>query len=540
MKRTISTTGLLLTSLSAIIGSGWLFSAYYTSILAGPGSILAWLLGGVFVLVIAFIFAEVCGMLPISGSSTRIPQLTHGPLVSFTFAWIIWLSYVSFMTIEVRSVLQYAAYYFPNLTYSTGGLTKMGLGAATVLMLLTSLINTYSVRLLIRANSFLTSMKVLILVLIGFIMLLGAKHSFAPFHPAHSVFLPMGVHGIFGALVGGGILFAFNGFKQAAEMAGEAKNPKRAVPLAILGSVLIAMALFLLLQIGFLNSLDGFNLTHGWGHLVLENPQSPFASVLAQNGQFIFMPVLYIGAIVAPLAAGLMYCSAASRSLYGMAKNGYAPAFLTKLSAHHHPMSAVVVNFVLGMFLFLPLPGWNSMVAFMGSLLAVTYAIGPLSLIALRHQLPDQHRPLRLPFGTLWAFVAFYICTLLTYWSGWDTLWKMAIALVIGFIIFGLYTHSKKYKKSHRRHGSHGSHAASVPHQSSHFKGALWLWPYLAGICVFSYLGDFGGHAYLSTTWEMFGQLIFSGLIFVLATKLRVPDAEALEQVKAWHLTELH
>ncbi len=540
MKRTISTFGLLLTSLSAIIGSGWLFSAYYTSTLAGPGSLLAWVIGGFFILIIAFVFAEVSSMLPISGASTRIPQLTHGPLVSFAFAWTVWLSYVSFMAIEVQSVLQYASYYFPSLTFPQGGLTHRGLIAAAFLMFLISFLNTYSVRLLIRANSFLTTMKVIILVLIGLVILFSSRYLFSPFHPGHSEFLPMGIHGVFGALVSGGILFAFNGFKQAAELAGEAKNPKRSVPLAILGSVLIAMGLFLLLQVGFLNSLGASNLLHGFQNLSLSIPQSPLASVLSQNGQSVFMPLLYLGAIVAPLAAGLMYCSAASRSLYGMAKNGHAPAFLTKLSPQHHPMSAVIVNFILGLFLFFPLPGWNNMVAFMSSLLAVTYTIGPLSLAALRHQLPNQHRPLKLPVGKFWAFISFYICTLLVYWSGWEILWKMIIALAAGFIIFGIYSHSKKYQR-HRKHKkscSHPHHHDTV--NSLHIRGAIWLWLYLLGLAIFSYLGNFGGLSYLSTTAEMLGQLVFSGLIFLLATYLRVPDAEVFKQVKALHLTELH
>jgi amino acid transporter len=76
MQRSIPTFGLLFTSVSAIIGSGWLFSAFYTATLAGPAATLAWIIGGIFVLVIAFVFAEVCSMLPITGSSARVPQYT--------------------------------------------------------------------------------------------------------------------------------------------------------------------------------------------------------------------------------------------------------------------------------------------------------------------------------------------------------------------------------------------------------------------------------------------------------------------------------
>src|SRR5215471_10027714 len=100
-KRAISSGALLLASISAILGSGWLFAAYYTSMLAGPAAILSWLIGGVIVILISFTFAELSAMLPITGSSSRIPQYTHGTIVSFVFSWIIWLSYAALTPTEV-------------------------------------------------------------------------------------------------------------------------------------------------------------------------------------------------------------------------------------------------------------------------------------------------------------------------------------------------------------------------------------------------------------------------------------------------------
>ena len=248
MKRSISTFGLLLTSVSAIIGSGWLFSAYYTASIAGPAAILSWVIGGVSLVIVAFVFAEICGMLPVTASSTRIPQYTHGTIVSFMFAWMIWLSYLALMAAEVQAVIQYSSFYLHGLVKPTGGLTHHGYWAAFVLMFAVSLINTYSLRWLIRCNSFLTLVKVAIpIVLVSFIL-----WHFATFthilHPGNSSFMPMGIKGVLGAISSGGIVFAFNGFKQAAEMAGDAKNPGRSVPMAIVGSVLVCLILFLLIQ----------------------------------------------------------------------------------------------------------------------------------------------------------------------------------------------------------------------------------------------------------------------------------------------------
>lgn len=507
MRRSISTLGMLLTSISAIVGSGWLFSAFYATQLAGPSVLIAWCLGGLSVIVIAFVFAEISGMLPITGSSTRIPQYTHGTMVSFTFAWIIWLSYLSLLATEVQAVLQYTSFFFPSLTRPNGGLAPNGYLWATLMMFAASFINVYSLRWLIKINNISTLIKVAIPIIIMIILLAHTLPTHSILHPQKNHFMPFGWHGVFSAMVSGGIIFAFNGFKQAADMAGEAKNPARSVPIAVIGSVSITLLLFLLLQVGFLSSIEPANLVHGWNHLQLGNNQSPYAVILKQEKIEYLMPLLYFGALMAPFAAGLMYCAGASRSLYGMAKNGYVPKIFAKLSAHHHPHYAIFFNFVLGMFMFAPLPGWNNMVSFMTTLLAITYSIGPICLLALRRQVPKQYRPLRLPFVNLFGYLSFYLCTLLAYWCGWHIIYKMGIAIFGGYAIFSLYYFIAK--------------RALMPQLIA----AIWLWPYIGGIVIFSYLGNYGGgHHILSTTQIMITMALFCLIILYLSLKFRLKD----------------
>ncbi len=518
MKRSISTFGLILTSISAIIGSGWLFSAYYTSTIAGPAASLSWIIGGIFVLCVAFVFAEICGMLPVTGSSARIPQYTHGTVVSFMFSWMIWLSYLSLMATEVQAVLQYASFYLPGLVQSSGGLTHHGYAAAAVLMLLVTFINTYSIHWLIRCNSVLTLIKLAIPIVIISVIL---AHFFSPMqilHPNHSAFMPTGIEGVLGAISTGGIIFAFNGFKQAAEMAGDAKNPGRSVPMAIIGSVLICLVLFLLIQFAFLSSLSGVDLSQGWTHIHLSDDNSPLASIIQQDHFDWLLPLLYFGAIIAPLAAGLMYCSSAARSLYGMSKNGYLPKFFQKISPQGNPRNAIFVNFVLGLCLFAPLPGWNNMVAFLTSLLAITYAVGPICLLSLRSQAPTQSRPFKLPMVRLWAFVSFYICTLLAYWSGWAILSKMGIAIVVGFILLLIF-----------RCATHRS-------ISLNFRESLWVWPYFIGLMLLSYVGDYGGIHLFAFSTNMILLAIFCLIILVIATHFKLPAATTQKYIEDLHL----
>ena len=512
-RRQISVFALLFTSVSAILGSGWLFSCYYTATMAGPGATMAWIIGGLFVIIVAFSFAEICSLIPVTGSSTRIPQFTHGSVVSFMFSWMVWLSYLALMATEVQAVIQYSGFYFPSLLHTDGGLTSHGYAVALGLMIVISAINVYSIRWLVRANSFLTILKIaipLIIIAVIFAKFFDFQHII---HPAHSDYLPMGKVGVLNAITLGGIVFAFNGFKQAAEMAGEAKRPAFSVPFAIIGSVALCLIIFLLLQGAFFTSLHVSNLVHGWAQLSLTHNQSPLASILNQDHLSSMLPLLYVGAIIAPLAAGLMYCTSAARSLYGMSQNGYLPKFLQKPSPFGNPFYAIMVNAIIGMGFFAPLPGWNNMVAFLTSLLAITYAAGPVCMLTLRRQLPEQTRPIKLPCGTLWAYIAFFICTLLSYWSGWFIIQKFAFAVVIGLVIMLIY------QLLHRN-------------KQLNWQASLWMWPYFVGIIGFSYIGNFGGHALLPDWQILLAMGLFCAIILTLAVRFRGDDTQALKQIQ--------
>jgi len=520
MQRSISPIGLMLTSISAVLGSGWLFSAYYTSRLAGPASILSWIISGIFMIIIAFVFAEICAMIPVSGSSTRLPQYTHGTVVSFLFSWMIWLSYVALTSTEVQGIIQYMRFYFPDITSSAGRLTLEGYFTATGIMLAVSAINTYSLRWLIQCNNVLTIIKVLVPIGAALIILFHFFSLHHTLHPAESAFMPKGMHGVFAAMTTGGIVFAYNGFKQAAELAGEAKNPALSVPLAVVGSVVVCAMIFILIQTAFLTSLTPHNLLHGWGQLALGENNSPFASILTQDHLSWFIPALYVGAIISPLAAGLMYCASASRSLYGMSKNGYIPKFFQHISHYGNPIYTIILNFFACMFMFAPLPGWSQMAAFLSSLIVITYAIGPVCLLALRKQLPSTHRPIKLPLVNLWALIAFYICTLLAYWSGWNTIYKLDISMLIGVVVLGIYRIANHKKQS----------------LNLNWAQAYWVWPYFIGLSLFSYLGTYNGIHYLSSRTELIGLFLLCIFTLALSTRCALPAAETKVYIDALHL----
>ena len=513
MKRTIGPIGLLFVSVSSIIGSGWLFTSFYSAKLAGPAVIISWLIAVIAVVGIAMVFGEICALFPVSGSSTRIPLFTHGMLASFIFSWMIWLVYMALAPAEVQAVLQYANFYFPSLIAKNGGLSSNGYVAATFLMLLASTINFYSVRWLIKINSLITSLKIIIPLIIAGVLI--SLHFFEPEteNITRDGIMPMGLHGIFYAISLGGIIFSFNGFKVGAEMAGEAKNPGFSVPFALIGSIVLCSVIFILLQLGFLSALSPDNVKLGWDKMKLLGNESPFASQLYQHKLNFMLPVLYVGAISAPLAAAFMYICSGSRSLYGISSCGQLPDFLKKLNTFGNPGYAIIINSAAGMLMFAPLPGWDKMAAFLTSLIALTYAIAPINLLTLRYQLPDVKRSFRLPFAHVWTAFAFYTCNLLVYWSGWDTISKLSVAIGIGLVVLSLDILVKNRFKSHIMHFD--------------FYSSLWIWPYFIGLSIISYLGNFGGGRGIITFGPDFAIIaIFSVIVLWAAVKFRLSSTE--------------
>ena len=502
-KRVISTGTLLFTCVSAIIGSGWLFSAYYGAIMAGPLALVSWLIGAVAIIIVAFTFAELSAFVPVTGASIRVPHYTHGLFVSFIFSWIIWVTYFSLMAVEVQAIIQYGSFFYPDLVLATGALTEKGYIAATGLMLLISIINFYSLRWLLRCNNFLTLLKIIIPLIICLVIVV-AQYPVTHDHLSQMQFAPHGFKGALIFLTTGGVVFAFNGFRQATEMAGEAKDPQRSLPIAIVGGVLVCFVVYIALQYAFLVSVGSDSGLLNWSNLSLSGINSPFAIVLTQEKLHAWLPLLYVGAVVGPFAAGLMNGSSAARSLYAISKNGTIPESLALLNKKGLPTIAILVNFVLGMSLFAPFPGWKSMASFLTSLMALTYIISPVCLLTLRLKLPDHaNRQFKLPWPVLWNGTAFYICALFVYWIGWDILQKLFVALFIGFVILISYRLSKDRKTAFQLDWKHSA----------------WIWVFFIGSSIISHFGSFGGTGVLPFGWDFLAVALLSALSLWLAVK---------------------
>jgi amino acid transporter len=531
LRREIGVVGLLFTSVGSIIGSGWLFGALSASQLAGPAALLSWVIGGVAVILLALAHAELGAMYPVAGGSARFPHYAFGSLAGFAGGWFAFLGAVTTAPIEVEAALQYSTNYVSGLTHLKGGtpvLTATGYAVAAVLMLIFSAINMMGVRWLAETNKAIVWWKIAIPVLTVIALIATA------FHPhnftAGGGFMPFGLKGVFTAVAAGGVIFAYLGFEQAIQLGGESRNPRRNIPLAVVGSMVLGVILYILLQIAFLGALRPATLAHGWTTVAFSGNGAiygPFAGLATGLGLGWLATLLYIDAIVSPGGTGLLYVGTSSRISFALGRNRYIPRAFASLNHRRVPALAIAFSFLCGMFLFLPFPGWQKLVGFITSATVLAYAMVPLALGALRREEPDLPRPFRLPLAGVLAPASFIVANELILFSGWAVVWKLLVAIAIGFALLGV------------------SFATSAPEDrpSLDWRNAAWLLPFLIGMGVISYLSSFdtkakssflglnGPTGTLPFGWDVLVMAIFALVIYALAIRMRLPRTAVDEHV---------
>jgi amino acid transporter len=517
LRRDVGALGLLFVSAGSVIGSGWLFGALYASQQAGPAALISWGLGAIFMLALALVHAELGGAYPVSGGTARFPHYSHGSMAGYTVGWLWWLGSVTLAPIEVEATLQYFTHYLPWLTTTSGGetvLTTQGYAVAAALLAVFTLVNAMGVRWLAKANTPITAWKIAI-PLLAIVALMATRFDSANFH-ASGGFMPFGFHGVFSALATGGVIFAYQGFEQAVQVGGESANPRRNIPVAVIGAMLIGVVIYVLLQVAFLGALDPSNLRHGWSKLAFHGLIGPFAGLATAVGLGWLAILLYIDAAISPGGTGLLYTGTSARISYALGHEGWWPSISSRLSRNGVPLLSLLLSFVVGVIVFLPFPGWQKLVGFITASSQLSYALAAVALLSLRRQDPDRERPFLLKGATVIAPFGFVVANLIVYWSGWTTVWRIMVALAIGFVAFVAY----RLLGDRRR----------MP--GLDLKSAFWLLPYLGGMTIISYLGRYDGRNVIPFWWDIALVAVFSLAIFVLALATRLPSDRAKSYIE--------
>ncbi len=552
LDRGVGFLGLLWASETSIIGSGWLFGALGAATLAGPAAIIGWVLGSIIILVLALVHAELGGLFPVSGGTSRFPHYAFGSFAGATFGWASYLQAATVAPIEVLAAVQYlsTAHWARNFFHvdpaagSAGGtLHGWGYLAAAILMLLFVIINMYGIRQFARINNAITTWKVAIPVITILILLIGHFHA-SNFGHAGGGFFPQ--HSAIKAILltlPAGIIFSLLGFEQAVQLGGESANPGRDLPRAVILSILIGAAIYILIQISFIGALKPSVLHANGGWLGLGASSSteakqlaagPFFTLVSIAGIAWLATVLRIDAVVSPGGTGLMYETASARLTYGLSKNGYVPTAFERTNSAKVPVFGVIIATLVGVLFLLPFPSWAKLVGIVTSASVFMYAGAPVALGAMRRQKPDLPRSYRLPAAEILAPFAFVGAGWVILFSGWQTYSTLVLALLLGYALIYL---SYAFKLNPRA-------------PAMDWQAAPWIITWIIGMGVISYLSDFGAGGIIggigffkhvldqggTDAIGLWGGIIASGLfslvIYFWALASRLPEHKVDEYVR--------
>ncbi|PHQ71516.1 MAG: amino acid permease [Sneathiella sp.] len=511
LQRSIGLVGLTFVAISGMLGSGWLFAPQLVAENAGPAAVLSWLIGAVFMFLLAITFAEVSAMLPVAGGLARVPHFSHGNVVSAVMGWTAWIGYTLTAPIEVAAMLKYLAASVP-WTHQPGSSSLNFLGSclAMVFMALMVVINAWGVSFFSKINTGLTWIKIIVptVIVIAFIY---TRFDFSNFTTPE--FSPFDLPGVLAGVSTGGVIFAFIGFRHAIDLAGETVKPHRNIPLALCFSILFCLLIYMGAQIAFIGALPTEEVSRGWKALSLDHDYGPFAALGTALGMLWIMSIIYAGAIIAPFGGGLVATGSDARLAMAMADNGQFPKIFSKLSPRSVPFNAMVLNWILGSAM-LFIIGFEEMVTLNGASIVLSLVVGPIALYALRSQIPDRPRYFRVPAVTLVGNCAFIGATWTLYWSGWRVIEVLMVLIVVGLILFLILRRVSKDLRP------------------LDLKQAVWMIPYLLALGLLSHFGNFGGGTGLIPFgWDLGIGAVFSVLSFTHAYHCRLPAHMAIKYI---------
>ncbi|WP_328335052.1 MULTISPECIES: APC family permease [unclassified Streptomyces] len=482
LRKDLGFWGLTAIGFSNILGSGWLFAALYAAQTAGPAALLSWIGAGVLCALVALVMVELGATRPEGGGTVRWPLYASGRLVGTVIGWSVLLS-VGGTAAEISAIMQYAAHYLPGL-YAGGRLTATGLGVAAALSALLTVLNWFAVRVFARLNNLVSLLKVVIPVVTVIALFLSGTHSGRL--TDHGGFAPYGYAACLTALAGGGIVYSVNGFQAPLDFSGEARNPRRTVPAAVLTGIALAVLVYLALQLAFLFTVPDSLLGHGWHGVNFDSPFGQLALVLNLHW---LATLLYADAVLSPGGSAYVGVAIDARHTYALAKNGLLPRFFMRIDPRSGTARrALLLNLAVIVVFMLPFGGWQDIVSVMGDMYLLIYAASAVAAAVFRAH--DRERELpradgQVP-GVRWiAPVSFMVAGEFVFWSGWHNL-RLALPLVLAGVPLFLML----------RRGAEG------PSPRAELRQGAWLVFYLAALTLLSWLGSFGGSGRLPAPYD--------------------------------------
>jgi APA family basic amino acid/polyamine antiporter len=468
LKRTLTAWSLIALGIGAIIGAGlFVRTAMAASQNAGPSVTIAFILAAVGCALAGLCYAELSSSIPISGSAYTYTYATMGEFLAWIIGWdlileyavgaatvgIAWSEYLNNLLVNVLhlSPIPYSLSHSPfqHITDPVTGVVSNGLINLPALFIvgIISLLLIKGIQESAFVNGIIVIVKVVIVVLIiiiGWHFINPVNHT--PYIPPSSIFTDEhGVNHNFGGFWGivgaaGTVFFAFIGFDAVSTAAQETKNPKRNMPIGILGSLAVCTVLYILFGhvLTGVASVEDFRTGGKEASVAFAiNEHMPGFKWLAD-----FVTVAILAGFSSVILVMLL---GQSRVFYAMGKDGLLPSFFSDLhSKFKTPYKANIAIFIIvGLFAaFIPGDIVGDMTS-IGTLFA--FVLVCIAVIVLRKTNPELKREFKTPWVPFIPILGILACLLMMVGLGWTNWLRLFAWMGFGVIIYFVY--SKKNSK---------------------------------------------------------------------------------------------
>jgi APA family basic amino acid/polyamine antiporter len=466
LKRTLGPLALVALGIGAIIGAGlFVRTAAAIAERSGPSVTLAFIVAGVGCAFAGLCYAEFASMIPIAGSAYTYSYATMGELVAWIIGWDLVLEYaVGAATVAIawseyfNKVLEFFGTSVPYqwshspLEHSAAGVTGIMNIPAIVILALLSMLLIRGMQESAFVNTIIVITKVsivLMVIVIGWGFINPANHT--PYIPAPTTYTtPQGVTHPYGGIMGilgaaGVVFFAFIGFDAVSTAAQEAKNPKRDMPIGILGSLVVCTVLYVL----FSHVLSGVATVEDF-RTAGKEASVAFAIQKYMTGYSWLANFVTVAILAGFSSVILVMLMGQSRVFYSMSHDG----LVSKIFSEVHPRyktpykSNILFFFLTAAFAgFLPESIVGEMTS-IGTLFAFMLVCAGVWIMRVRR--PDVPRGFTVPALPMVAVLGIVVCGSMIYGLGWTNWLRLIVWLAIGLVFYFGYgrSHSRLERES--------------------------------------------------------------------------------------------
>ncbi|WP_235641700.1 APC family permease [Francisella tularensis] len=413
-----------------------MFAAYYASKQAGSASVISWLIGAGMVLILSLLLGEVASFRPVRGLFGRLLTISHNPDMGFVVAISNWVGLLLTIPSEAQATIQYLSTAYPKIEpyiFTNHNLTYLGILCVVVLIFFYGLINYWGVKTLTKFTNFMTIFKVGVPALTAIVLFYTSynSHNFVAYHNS---FNPYGYGAVFSAVVTCGIFYSFYGFGTIATFCSEIKNPKRNIPLALTGCILICLIIYLMLQVAFIGALPSSFLAHGWHQL---NFTSPLAQLMLLLNLNVFAICLYIDAAISPSGTATVYAGSAGRIFTGMAQDKQMPVFFAKMNEEFNlSRRSLIFGLLICIAIVLFFRSWQQLMIVVAVFQLLTCVAIPIAYVKLNKEMKKTSDIFHVPCGRILSGFVYLLVSYLIIHSG---LKAVLFSLIIHLILFAVY-----------------------------------------------------------------------------------------------------